>query len=211
MNQESTYRSPLIVRESSSGLERLSIFDQMRTRRALGITGPIEGAMAFDICQQVLEFEREDPNAEVTVYVSSNGGEVAAGLAIYDVMRQVSCPVRTVCMDIAASMGSIVFIAGDRREMLPHAELMIHDPLIPSGAGGSALQLEKTSKKLMETRRTLNTILSERSGLSLKRVQSLTGKESYLSADKAVELGFAHSVVQSAKDASAAPQTKKEN
>ena len=191
---------PLIIRETSAGLERTGIYDEMLRERRLVVLGEVEPAMAMDICQHVLRLEREDPVSPITVYVSSPGGSVSAGLAIYDALRTVSCPVRTVCTELAASMGSIIFMAGDEREMLPHAELMIHDPLIPQGAGGSALAVQETSRRLMARRKTLNGILAERSGLALKRIQALTAKDTYLDAGRALELGFATSVISTRKE-----------
>lgn len=191
---------PLIIRETSAGLERTGIYDEMLRERRLAVLGEVEPAMAMDICQHVLRLEREDPVSPITVYVSSPGGSVSAGLAIYDALRTVSCPVRTVCTELAASMGSIIFMAGDEREMLPHAELMIHDPLIPQGAGGSALAVQETSRRLMARRKTLNGILAERSGLTLRRIQALTAKDTYLGAGRALELGFATSVISTRKE-----------
>lgn len=192
--------NPLIIRETSAGLERFGIYDEMLRGRELAIAGDIEPGMAMDICQHVLRLEREDPASPITLHVSSPGGQVSAGLAIYDALRTVSCPVRTVCTELAASLGSIVFMAGDEREMLPHAELMIHDPLIPQGAGGSALALQETSRRLMARRKTLNGILAERSGLTLKRIQALTARDTYLDAERAVELGFATRVISARKE-----------
>lgn len=192
--------SPLIVRETSAGLERTGIYDEMLRERHLAVLGEVEPAMAMDICQHVLRLEREDTVSPITVYVSSPGGSVSAGLAIYDVLRTVSCPVRTVCTELAASMGSIIFMAGDEREMLPHAELMIHDPLIPQGAGGSALAVQETSRRLMARRKTLNSILAERSGLTLKRIQALTAKDTYLDAGRALELGFTTRIISTRKE-----------
>ena len=156
--------------------------------------------MAFDVCQQLLQLEHVDATAEVTLYVASQGGSVSAGLAIVDTVRTISCPVRTVCLDTAASMGAIIFVCGDRREMFPHAELMIHDPLIQN-AGGSALSVQETSRRLMGLRRTLSQILSDCSGLTVKRVQSLTAKDTFLTAERAVELGFADAIVEPRKAA----------
>ena len=198
-DQTISYISPRILRDTSSGVQSIGVLDRMRELRELAVTGPIDRAMAFDVCQQLLDLEREDPAAEIRVYVSSPGGEVTAGLAIYDAMRQVSCPVRTICMDSAASMGAVIFMAGDERELFPHAELMIHDPLSPSGAGGSALGVQEMSRRLMGTRRTLNTILAERSGLTLAKVQRLTGKDTFLSAERACEHGFAHRILSDRK------------
>ena len=143
---------------------------------------------------------RETTPPPITLFIASPGGSVASGLAIFDTMRTVTCPVRTVCLERAASMGSIVFMGGDARQMAPHAELMIHDPLIPSGAGGSALALQETSRRLMQTRRTLTQILAERSGLSAQRIRTMTAKDTFLSAERALELGFATSVIIPGKD-----------
>lgn len=135
--------SPRTMRETARGIALTSIYDEMLSRRELSVTGAIDAAMAFDICQQLLQLERDDASAEVTLYVTSPGGSVSAGLAIVDAMRTIACPVRTVCLDTAASMGAIIFVSGDRREMFPHAELMIHDPLIQNAgvkpdAGGAS-------------------------------------------------------------------------
>ena len=198
--ESTTIISPRTMRETARGITLTSIYDEMLSRRELSVTGQVTSEMAFDICQQLLQLEHEDPAAEVTLYVASPGGSVSAGLAIVDTMRTISCPVRTVCLDTAASMGAIIFVSGDRREMFPHAELMIHDPLIQN-AGGSALSVQETSRRLMGLRRTLSQILAERSGLSVKRVQTLTAKDTFLTAERAVELGFADAIVGSRKAA----------
>ena len=192
--------SPHTMRETSRGIALTSIYDEMLARRELSVTGPVTQDMAFDVCQQLLQLEHTDPEAEVTLYVASPGGSVSAGLAIVDAMRTIACPVRTVCLDTAASMGAIIFVSGDRREMFPHAELMIHDPLIES-AGGSALSVQETSRRLMGLRRTLSQILAERSGLSVKRVQTLTARDTFLTAERACELGFADAIVSPRKAA----------
>ena len=156
--------------------------------------------MAADLVQQIRQLEHTDPSGTITVFVASPGGAVSSGLAIYDALRLTSCPVRTVCLDTAASMGSIIFLAGDERLMAPHAELMIHDPLIDQGAGGSALALQEKSRRLMGTRRALTQIMVERTGLSSKRIHTMTAKDTYLSAEHACELGFAHSILASRKE-----------
>ena len=192
--------SPCTMRETARGIALTSIYDEMLARRELSVTGQVTSEMAFDICQQLLQLEHADAAAEITLYVASPGGSVSAGLAIVDTMRTISCPVRTVCLDTAASMGAIIFVSGDRREMFPHAELMIHDPLIQN-AGGSALSVQETSRRLMGLRRTLSQILADRSGLTVKRVQALTAKDTFLTAERAVELGFADVIVEPRKAA----------
>ena len=192
--------SPLTMRESARGITLTSIYDEMLARRELSVMGNIETPMAHDLCQQIRLLEATDPAAPITVFIASPGGNVRAGLAIYDTMRLAACPIHTICLELAASMGAIIFMGGDERRMAPHAELMIHDPLILQGAGGSALALQETSRRLMQTRKALTQILSDRSGLSAKRVKALTAKDTYLSAERAVELGFAHSILTSTKE-----------
>ena len=197
---ENRHLSPPIMRETARGIALTSVYDEMLARRELSVLGTVDQHMAFDLCQQMLQLERLDPEEEITLFVASPGGLVSASLAIVDTMRSISCPVRTVCLDTAASMGAIIFVSGDRREMYPHAELMIHDPLIQN-AGGSALSVQETSRRLMGLRRTLSQILADRSGLSVKRVQSLTAKDTFLTAERAVELGFADAIVEPRKAA----------
>ena len=192
--------SPLTMRESARGITLTSVYDEMLARRELSVVGDINSSMAHDLCQQIRLLAATVPAAPITIFIASPGGNVRAGLAIYDTMRLVTCSIHTICLELAASMGAIIFMGGDERRMAPHAELMIHDPLIPQGAGGSALALQETSRRLMQTRKALTHILSERSGLSAKRVQTLTAKDTYLSAERAVELGFAHSILTSTKE-----------
>ena len=191
---------PSVLHETSHGVERVSIYDDMLRRRELSLVGEVEPQTTHALCQHVRRLEELDPAAPITLYVDSPGGEVGAGLALYDALRAVSCPVRTVCPARAASMGAVIFMAGDERTMYPHAELMVHDPLIPAGAGGNALSVQETSRRLMATRKTLTTLLAERSGLPLARVQRLTGKDTYLSAERALELGFATAIAPSRKE-----------
>lgn len=196
--ESTTIISPRTMRETARGITLTSIYDEMLSRRELSVTGDVNSAMAFDVCQQLLQLEHEDPSAEITLYVSTPGGDVSAGLAIMDTMCTISCPVRTVCLDMAASMGAIIFVSGDRREMFPNAELMIHDPLIQN-VSGSALSVQETSRRLMGLRRTLSQILADRSGLSVKRVQSLTARDTFLTAERACELGFTDAIVEPRK------------
>lgn len=196
--ESTTIISPRTMRETARGIALTSIYDEMLSRRELSVTGAIDAAMAFDICQQLLQLEHDDTSAEVTLYVASPGGSVSAGLAIVDTMRTIACPVRTVCLDTAASMGAIIFVCGDRREMFPHAELMIHDPLIQN-VSGSALSVQETSRRLMRRRSTLSQILVDHSNLPIERVEELTSKDTYLTAEEALEKGFTDAIVEPRK------------
>lgn len=129
----------MIVRETSNGYFRYSIEEDMLSKREVECVGEITPESAYSIARQLRWLERENPSAEITLLISSPGGDVHSGLALYDVMRSLSCPIRTVCMGTAASMAAILFAAGSRREILPHGRVMIHDPLISNGSGRQRL------------------------------------------------------------------------
>ena len=189
------YVSPRILRESSSGLAIYTIQDDMLQRRELECTGTIDSNSVYDLCRQLRYLQQQDPNGEITMFINSPGGEVDSGLALYDVMKGISCPICTVCMGIAASMGAVLFAAGNKREILPHGRVMIHDPLITS-TGGSALQLHEVSRNLLKTREELCGILAERTGKTLEEIYEKTARDSWFSAEEAVAFGLADRIVQ---------------
>lgn len=119
-----------------------------------------------------------------------------SGMALYDVMQAVSCPIRTVCVGLAASMAALLFVSGSRRGMLPHSRIMIHDPLIPQ-TGGSALRLKAISDDLMETRQIIAAVIAEHSGKSLEDILAKTATDSYFRAEDAVEFGLADHIITS--------------
>ena len=187
--------TPNIVRETSSGYFSCTIQDEMLKSREIECVGEINPETVYELTRQLRFLQREDPAAEITMYISSPGGEVNSGLALYDAMQAVSCPIRTVCMGSAASMGAVIFAAGDMREIFPHGRVMIHDPLIRGGVGGSALQLQSVSKDLLKTREVLCTILAERTGRSQKEIYKKTAKDTWFDAQEAVKFGLADRVV----------------
>ncbi len=187
--------TPKIIKESSTGLFLCSIRDDMLRQREVECVGEINTETVYSLCRQLRYLQREDPAGEITLFINSPGGEVNSGLALYDVMKAVSCPIRTVCLGTAASMGAVLFAAGARRDILPHGKIMIHDPAIPQGAGGSALELETVSKNLLETRRILGTILSECTGKPLEEIYRCTAKDTWFTAEAAVEFGLADRVI----------------
>lgn len=186
---------PDIIRETSNGYALITVADEMLANREVAVLGEVNARSAYAVCQQLRHLERADPSGEVTVFVDSPGGSVSAGLAICDVMRDIACPVRAVCMDTAASMGAIVFCSASRSEMYPHSKLLIHDPLIGANPGATALQLQEQSRSLMESREILCQILAEKAGLTLEEVYEMTSTDTWLSAGRAVELGFADGIV----------------
>ncbi len=186
--------TPLIIRESSRGYDRISILDEMLSDRKINCVTEIGVDSVNSMIMQLLYLEKEDPDAEITIYINSPGGSVQDGLALYDVMQAISCPIKTVCMGMAASMAAVLFVAGDKRQMLAHSKLMIHDPRIMQ-TGGNALDLQTISENLMKTREIMADILSKHTGKSVDEILEKTKSDSYFTGDEAVEFGLADEVI----------------
>ena len=191
-----SYETPMIVRETSDGYFRYAIEEDMLAKREVECVGEITPEKAYSLTRQLRWLEREDGSAEITLLINSPGGDVNSGLALYDVMKGLSCPVRTVCLGTAASMAAVLFAAGARREILPHGRVMIHDPLISGSSGGSALQMQAVSDRLLQFRRELCSILAECTGKTLQQIYRKTCKDTYFDAESAVTFGLADCVIQ---------------
>ena len=188
--------SPRIIKETSSGLFLYHIQDEMLRCREVECVGEINSESVYAISRQLRYLQSQDPEEEITLYINSPGGEVSSGLALYDVMKGISCPIRCVCIGSAASMGAVLFAAGDRRDILPHGRIMIHDPLIAGGVGGSALKLQDISRNLMKTREALCGILAKHTGKRLEEIYEKTAKDSWFDAEEAVSFGLADRIIQ---------------
>ena len=187
----------MILRESSRGIDTYSPESMLLQERILFFTEEVNPSSANNLIEYLLFLDKDEPGQEITLCINSPGGEVVSGLAIYDTVRMLKSPVRTVCIGTAASMGAILFLAGNRREMLPHTKIMIHDPLIAGLVQPQmALQLRKQADQLMETRDVLGKIISEKSGLPLDKVYEMTAEDCFLTAEKAVELGLATDIIR---------------
>lgn len=184
-----------IIRETAEGLNRLDIRGEMLDQRELELMTSVDTESCAVVIRGLLHLQRQDPTMPITLYINSPGGEVQSGLALYDVMQAVSCPIRTVCLGMAASMGALLFIAGDEREILPHSRIMIHDPLIGAGAGGSALSVKARADDLMRIRDITAGVIARHSGMSIERVFELTASDTYFEAEEAVEAGLADRVI----------------
>ena len=191
-----SYYIPTIIRETSEGTARIPVADMMFQRREIWISGEINSELADAVTSQILHLDAEDPASEITLYINSPGGSVAAGLAIYDVMQAVTASIRTVCVGTAASMAAVLFASGDRREILKHGEVMIHDPLVSGGISGSALAIQDKSDRLMAKRKVLSGILAEHTGKSVKQIYKVTAKDTYFGAEEAVQYGLADAVIE---------------
>ncbi len=188
--------SPQIMQETALGLERFDIRDEMLACRELELCGPVDADSVAELIRGMRHLQRVDPAAPITLFINSPGGEVQSGLALYDVMKAVSCPVRTVCLGLAASMAALLFIAGDTRDILPHGRVMIHDPLIGGGIGGSALSVKARADDLMRIRDITAQVIAEHTGMELGRVFELTARDTYFEAEEAVEAHLADKVIR---------------
>lgn len=187
---------PYVIQESSAGITRYGIADVMLSNRQIDCTGEITTERANALILQLRYLQQETPKEAIVMYINSPGGEVSAGLALYDVMQAVSCPVHTVCVGTAASMGAVLFLSGDHREIFPHAKVMIHDPLIPEGVGGSALRVENISRELMKTREVIGSIIGKHTGKSMDEVYAAMAKDTYFDATQALEFGLADAIIE---------------
>lgn len=187
--------TPNIIRETCEGTACIPLRDMLFQRREIYCTGEIDAETANSIIVQLHFLALENSSEEITLYINSPGGEVSSGLAVYDAMQAVSCPVKTVCIGMAASMAALLFAAGHKREMLPHGRVLIHDPLIPGNLAGSALKIDSVAKDLMQTRETVGRILARHTGHSLDEVLEKTATDCYFSASEAVAWGLADCII----------------
>lgn len=183
-----------IIKESTYGYCLIPIQDEMLSHREVELVGEVNADSVNALIRQLRYLQREDPEGQITLYINSPGGGVDSGMALYDVMQAVSCPIRTVCVGLAASMAALLFVSGSRRDMLPHSRIMIHDPLIVQ-TGGSALKLKAVSDDLMETRRIIAGVIAEHSGKSMEEILARTATDSYFRAKEAVEFGLADHII----------------
>lgn len=187
--------TPHVSRDSSEGWQLLSIEDEMfNTYRSIEVVGEITRESVYSLILQLRYLQKADPDKEITMYINSPGGSVIDGLALYDTMA-LSSNIRTVCVGMAASMGALLFAAGNRREMLPHAEIMIHNPAVKC-LSGSALQIEEESRRLMQMRKTTAEILAKHTGHTIEEVYEKTKQDTYFSAEEAVKWGLADRIIR---------------
>lgn len=191
----SNYYTPCILRESAEGTVRIPIEDEMFQRREIQCVGEINRETVNAVILQLRYLQAQDDAGEITIFVNSPGGNVSDGLALLDTMAALRCPIRTVCMGMAASMGALIFASGNKRDIVPHARVMIHDPLISGGIGGSALKLDAIAKDLMRTREITAQILADCTGHTIEEIYERTAQDTYFTAQEALEFGLADRII----------------
>lgn len=188
---------PTVIETTGRGERAYDIFSRLLRERIIMVNGPVEDTMAHLVVAQLLFLASEDGQREVNVYINSPGGQVTAGLAIYDTMRSLSCPVATTCVGFAASFGSLLLMAGDKglRRSLPHARIHIHQPLIQGGIGGQATDIDIHAREILHTRDVLNGIIQHHTGQPLERIRRDTERDFFMSPVEAVEYGIIDEVL----------------
>lgn len=186
---------PMVVEQSSRGERAYDIYSRLLKERIIFLTGPVYDGVSSLICAQLLFLESENPNKEISFYINSPGGVVSAGLAIYDTMQFVRSPVSTLCMGMAASMGSLLLTAGakGKRFALPNARVMVHQP--SGGAQGQATDIEIQAREILELRKRLNQIYVTHTGQPVEAIEAKLERDSYMSAEEARDWGLIDQVV----------------
>ena len=188
---------PYVIEQTSRGERSYDIYSRLLKERIIFLGEEVTDASASVIIAQLLFLEGEDPEKDIHLYINSPGGSVSAGLAIYDTMQYIKCDVSTICIGMAASMGSFLLSGGakGKRFALPNSEIMIHQPL--GGAKGQATEIKIAAEHILKTRDRLNKILAANTGQSLEQIESDTERDNFMSAEEAKEYGLVDEVITS--------------
>ena len=191
---------PMVVEKSGRDPYAYDIYSRLLKDRIVFLQGVVRDEMANAIVAQMLYPQFEDPKSDIHLYINSPGGSVSAGLAIYDTMQFVSCPVATYCIGLAASMGAMLLTAGakGKRFALPNAEIMIHQPL--GGYEGTATDIAIHVKNIQKTKARLNDLLVKHTGKTLDRVEKDTDRDNFMSATEARDYGLIDGVLERIPD-----------
>ena len=184
---------PYVVEQTSRGERSYDIFSRLLKDRIIFLSEDVNHVTASLVVAQLLFLESEDPDKEIYFYINSPGGSITDGMAIYDTINYIKCPVSTICVGMAASMGAFLLAAGTKgkRFATPNAEIMIHQPLIGGGGiTGQTTEIKIHAEHMVKTREKLNRILSEKTGKSLEQIEIDTERDNFMTAEQALEYGL---------------------
>ena len=186
---------PMVIEQSGRGERSYDIYSRLLKERVIFLVGPVNDQTANLVVAQLLFLESENPDKDINLYINSPGGSVSAGLSIFDTMQFIKPDVSTLCMGIAASMGSFLLMAGakGKRFALPNSRVMIHQP--SGGAQGQATDIEIHARDILRTKDQMNRILAERTGQPLEKVQRDTERDYFMTADEAKDYGIVDQVI----------------
>lgn len=190
-----------IIRESVKGTVLIPVEDVLLNSSNIFLTDEVTAETTNQLLKQLMYLEHSESTDEITFFINSPGGDVVSGLAIYDYINIMKKPVNTVCTGTAASMGAILFLAGQKRSMLPHTRLMIHDPSFSGGnfAGKKSHEIQRNLDKLNESRETLAKIIAGKTGKSLDEIYAVTADDTYYNAEEAISFGLATEIYTETK------------
>ena len=187
---------PYVIEETGRGERGFDIYSRLLRDRIIFLGSAIDDNVANVVVAQLLFLERENPDADISLYINSPGGSVTAGMAIYDTMNYVRCPVRTVCVGLAASMGAFLLMAGEKgkRMALPNSEIMIHQP--SGGAQGQATDVRIQAEWLLKTKQKMNRLMSEMTGKPIEQLELDVERDHFMNAQEALEYGIIDEIFQ---------------
>lgn len=187
---------PYVVEQTSRGERSYDIFSRLLNDRIIMLSDEVNDATASLVVAQLLYLEGQDPDKDIHLYINSPGGSISAGMAIYDTMQFIKCDVSTICIGMAASMGSFLLAAGTKgkRLALPNSEIMIHQPL--GGAKGQASDIKIQAEHILFIRNRMNTLLSKMTGQPLEVIEKDTDRDNWMTAEDAVKYGLIDKVIE---------------
>jgi ATP-dependent Clp protease protease subunit len=188
---------PMVIEQTNRGERAFDIYSRLLKERIIFLTGGVNDSVSSLICAQLLFLESENPGKDISFYINSPGGVVTAGLAIYDTMQYIRCDVSTMCVGLAASMGSLLLTAGakGKRYCLPNSRVMIHQP--SGGFSGQAADIEIQAREILKLRSRLNQIYVDHTGRTLDEIEKAMDRDNFMSADEARDFGLIDQVVKS--------------
>lgn len=183
---------PYVIEQTSRGERSYDIFSRLLKDRIIFLSEEVNHATASLVVAQMLFLEAEDPDKEISFYINSPGGSISDGLAIFDTINYIKCPVSTICIGLAASMGAFLLASGTKgkRYATPNAEIMIHQPLISGGLAGQTTEIKIHADHMVKTRERLNQILSKKTGKSFEQIEKDTERDNFMTATEALEYGI---------------------
>ncbi|MEZ5818277.1 MAG: ATP-dependent Clp protease proteolytic subunit [Hyphomicrobiaceae bacterium] len=188
---------PTVIEQTARGMQPYDLPSRMLQERIIFVIGPVEDAMATSICMQLLFLEAQNPNKEIAMYINSPGGVVTSGMAIYDTMQFIKCPIATLCIGQAASMGSLLLTAGRKgmRFALPNARIMVHQP--SGGFSGQASDIERHAQDIIKMKRRLNEVYVKHTGQTYEKIEATLDRDHFMTAEESKAFGLIDRVLTS--------------
>jgi len=200
---------PTVIEQTARGERPYDLPSRMLQERIIFVIGPIEDGMASSVCMQLLFLEAQNPKKEIAMYINSPGGVVTSGMAIYDTMQFVRCPIATLCIGQAASMGSLLLCAGTKgmRYALPNARIMVHQP--SGGFSGQASDIQRHAEDILKMKRRLNEIYVKHTGQPYEKIEATLDRDHFMTADQSKDFGLIDRVLSSREEMDLASEATK--